>query len=431
MLPKLRTTLIILIFFLFGGLIEVKANVSLQDLINKAKEGETVELPSGTYTESIIINKPITVIGKGTVRITSDGDSPAVIIKNKGATLKNIEVDNPNSEYGVFITGSNHKISGIKVRTAKIGIRLNKARNIELRDSKVIGIPGAAQEAGNGIDLYVSRENLIVNNTVSDIRDGIYVEYSDANEITGNKVSRSRYGLHFMYTQDNIVRNNTFIDNHTGSMIMVSYNELYENNYLLENRQNVNSQGLYVYDLHDSVIRNNHINDNRIGIMIDNSFTNTFSHNEVRGNALGIIFKQSTDNNITKNDFKINVTTILTYGDNSNQNNVFENYWDSQMGLDANGDNLSDLEVIADPYFMEITDKNSAFQLLFQSPGMMLMEKLFKSDETTLVKDSSPEMIPNIQQQSHAELNMGIMYASILFILLSTTIYILGRKKLI
>lgn len=165
--------------------------------------------------------------------------------------------------------------------------------------------------------------------------------------------------------------------------------------------------------------------------MIDNSFTNTFSHNEVRGNALGIIFKQSTDNNITKNDFKINVTTILTYGDNSNQNNVFENYWDSQMGLDANGDNLSDLEVIADPYFMEITDKNSAFQLLFQSPGMMLMEKLFKSDETTLVKDSSPEMIPNIQQQSHAELNMGIMYASILFILLSTTIYILGRKKLI
>lgn len=165
--------------------------------------------------------------------------------------------------------------------------------------------------------------------------------------------------------------------------------------------------------------------------MIDNSFTNTFTKNEVQGNALGIIFKQSTDNNITKNDFKINVTTILTYGDGSKKNNLFENYWDSQMGLDVNGNNLSDLEVVADPYFMEITDKNSAFQLLFQSPGMVLMEKLFKSDEINLVKDQSPTMIPNIQEQGQVVLNRGIMYFSILFILSSLIMYLWGRKKVL
>jgi nitrous oxidase accessory protein len=430
MLPKLRVTLIVLILILFSGLLEAEAKVSLQDLIDSAKAGDTVQLPSGTYKESIVIDKAITVIGKGTVRITSEGKAPAVIMKNKGATLKNIEVENPNSEFGVFITGSNHKISDVTVKTAQIGIRLNKASKIEVSDVLVIGLPGA-KEVGNGIDLYVANENKIVNNTVSGIRDGIYVEYSNANEISGNRVSESRYGIHFMYTQDNVVRHNKLINNHTGTMIMVSYNELYENNYLLENRQNVNSQGLYVYDVHDSLIKDNHINDNRIGIMIDNSFTNTFTHNEVRGNALGIIFKQSTDNDITKNDFKINVTTILTYGDESRKNNLFENFWDSQTGLDANGDRISDLEVVADPYFMEIMEKNLSFQLFFQSPGMLFLEKLFKSDEATLVKDQSPVMIPNIQQEKQPELNMSIMYISILFILISFTIYFLGRKKLI
>lgn len=172
------------------------------------------------------------------------------------------------------------------------------------------------------------------------------------------------------------------------------------------------------------------IHDNRIGIMIDNSFTNRITHNEVQGNAIGIIFKQSTDNDFTKNDFKINATTILTYGDNSKNNNLFENYWDNQTGLDADGDNLSDLRVVADPYFMEIMEKNLSYQLFFQSPGMLLLEQLFKSDPDELVKDLSPMMVSNFQQDEQQELNMGIMFIAIAFILSSLIIYFFGRKKL-
>jgi nitrous oxidase accessory protein len=430
MIPKGKKACLFLILFLFIGFTRAEASeVSLQEMIDAAKEGETVQLPSGTYTEPITIDKAITVIGKGKVRIIANGNKPAITIKNKGASVKNIEVENPGSEYGVFITGSSHSVSRLTVKTGKIGIRLNKATKIKVSDSKVLGL-SRAEEAGNGIDLYLSNENTIENNTIKGIRDGIYVEDSAKNEIIGNQVSESRYGLHFMFTEGNIVKNNTFINNHTGSMVMSSYNELYTDNILLENRKNVNSQGLYLYDVHDSLFKNNRINDNRIGIMIDNSFTNTITNNEVKGNALGIIFKQSQDNDITKNDFKVNVTTILTYGDGSKQNHLHENYWDNQQGLDANGDRLSDLEVVADPYFMEITDKNSAFQLFFQSPGMVLMEKLFKSEEKNLVKDASPAMAPNIQQEARTKLNMGLMYISILFILSSIIFYLMGRKKL-
>jgi nitrous oxidase accessory protein len=428
MLPKLHIFVFLLLTLLLASSGEVRAGINLQDLIDEANDGETVEIPGGTYNGPLTVNKAITIVGRENVRIISEGDQPAVTINNEGVTLKNIKVENSTAQYALLITGSHHVIKDVTVVTAKIGIRLSEASKIEIRNTKVIGKSGA-QEAGNGIDLYRSKENLIVNNTIKDIRDGIYVEYSDDNEVIGNTVTRSRYGLHFMYTQDNVVKNNTFIDNHTGSMIMVSENELYEGNFLLKNRKNVNSQGLYLYDVQHSLFKNNHIKDNRIGIMIDNSFTNKILQNDFQGNALGIIFKQSTDNRIFKNDFKNNVTTILTYGDGSKDNELLKNYWDNQMGLDANGDKLSDLEIVADPYFMEITDKNSSFQLLFQSPGMVLMEKLFKSNETSLVKDPTPVMIPNIREEAKAERNLGVMYISIFFILSSTSLFLLGRKK--
>ncbi|MEW8986481.1 MAG: NosD domain-containing protein, partial [Bacillus sp. (in: firmicutes)] len=224
-------SLFILLYIAFG-FTSVAAEENLQDLIDHSQDGDTVELPSGTYTGPIVINKAITVTGQNKVTIKADGESPAIIIKNKGATVQNLSVENKNSDYAIFISGREHTLQNVTVKTALIGVRLNEASNIIVRNVKVEGYAGA-NEVGNGIDLYRSINNEIVDNTVQDIRDGIYVEYSNANQIHGNTITRSRYGLHFMYTEDNVVRNNTFINNHTGSMIMVSYNELYENNKLL------------------------------------------------------------------------------------------------------------------------------------------------------------------------------------------------------
>ncbi|WP_041580809.1 right-handed parallel beta-helix repeat-containing protein [Bacillus sp. 1NLA3E] len=430
MLPKRRIIWFFLFVFLLSGNSTVQAKMSVQDLIDQAKDGGTVEIPSGTYKESININKPVTVIGAENVTIISDGKTPAIKIKNKGASVKNIRIENKSAETAIFISGSNHLINNVTIKTAGYGIQLNEANKIEIDGVKISGTTDEKHGQQNGIDLFRSKDNLIKNNSITTVKDGIYVDTSTGNTITGNKVSYSRYGLHFMFTQGNTVKGNTFSQNLTGSMIMGSHNEVYSENYLLKNRQNVNSQGLYLYDVQDTMIQNNYIRDNRIGIMIDNSFTNSILHNDVQGNAIGIIFKQSTKNRITRNDFQINVITILTYGGDSKNNKLYENYWDSQMGLDGNGDGFSDLAVVADPYFMRIMDKNSAYQLLFQSPGMVIMEKLFKGNEGSLVKDQSPAMIPNIQEDRQIDFNRGIMLISILFILSSFIIYFWGRKKL-
>ncbi|MCX6661316.1 MAG: hypothetical protein NTY91_02065, partial [Euryarchaeota archaeon] len=38
---------------------EYHENISLQEMINSAEPGTTIQLPSGTYTEILTINKPL------------------------------------------------------------------------------------------------------------------------------------------------------------------------------------------------------------------------------------------------------------------------------------------------------------------------------------------------------------------------------------
>ncbi len=66
--------------------------------------------------------------------------NPAVTIKNNGATVKNIEIENNGAEYAVFISGTNHSIKDVTVKTNKIGIRLDEASGIEVRNAKVLGL---------------------------------------------------------------------------------------------------------------------------------------------------------------------------------------------------------------------------------------------------------------------------------------------------
>lgn len=56
MLKIFITTVLIFVNFLSANL--------LQNAINKAKEGSILRLPKGIYKGSIIINKPLSIIGK-------------------------------------------------------------------------------------------------------------------------------------------------------------------------------------------------------------------------------------------------------------------------------------------------------------------------------------------------------------------------------
>ncbi len=73
---------------LVSFLIFANAN-ALQDAIDKAPEGAILKLPKGVYRGRIVINKPLTIVGKeaGAV-IDGEGEGSVITVTSSYVTLK-------------------------------------------------------------------------------------------------------------------------------------------------------------------------------------------------------------------------------------------------------------------------------------------------------------------------------------------------------
>ena len=101
--------IIILCLFLLNFL---SANL-LQEAINNAPEGSVLKLPKGVYKGSIIINKPLSIIGKEDGVIIDGGGIGTVIqITSSYVTLKNLTITG---------SGDRHDLldSAIKINNSK------------------------------------------------------------------------------------------------------------------------------------------------------------------------------------------------------------------------------------------------------------------------------------------------------------------------
>jgi len=103
----------------------------LQEAIDNAPEGSILKLPAGVYKGKIVINKPITIIGKED-GVVIDGEGEGTVIKTTGSyiTIKNLRVTNSGDQHhtidaGIAMTeGKQCEISNVTVDNCLFGIDL-------------------------------------------------------------------------------------------------------------------------------------------------------------------------------------------------------------------------------------------------------------------------------------------------------------------
>ena len=118
-----------------------------------------------------------------------DGIDAAIHVRGDGNVIADNEIE--DCLFGIDVQQSNrNRIEGNRIRSKdlELGVR------------------------GDGIRLWYSRENRILENEIHDVRD-VVVWYSGANTIARNTVTGGRYGLHFMYSEANLVEENRYRDN--------------------------------------------------------------------------------------------------------------------------------------------------------------------------------------------------------------------------
>ncbi|MCZ8523046.1 MULTISPECIES: right-handed parallel beta-helix repeat-containing protein [Paenibacillus] len=413
---------------------------SLQQLIDITPPGGTLKLDAGNYAGPAKVNKQLSIIGEENAVIVNESSLPAITITVQDVRLKNLRIDHEGKEdrAAVLIAANRAAVQGIDIKTESYGIVIRDSEGHTIENSHIAHKqPGAADnpvsDRKNGIDLFNSHNSRIAGNVIDNMHDGIYLESSHRNVIEGNRIEHSRYGVHCMYTDGTVISRNEGAFNVTGAMVMGVNDAIVKDNTFVKQSESVNSQGFLFFDVHTSIVYNNTAQGNRVGLYVEQSDRNEFTNNDVLGNFTGVQFLESQGNRFTDNRFIGNV--IEAEASDSENNSFRGNYWEAFRGIDVSGDAISDTAYRVNPFFQRLTSAVPAFQLYFQSPGMLFLESLHMDGIETWTKDEAPRMrhdfrnaqsqLPLADHSTSGMLALGLaLLAASLF-----TIYYLGVRR--
>jgi len=156
---------------------------TIQQAIDSAIAGDSIEVQSGIYQEQVIINKSLKLSGMDT-----GGGIPAIISEYVDSIIK------INADY-VIVEGL--QIMNTYDAATNAGIIVNGNNNI-LRDN-VLNSKGYS-----GFRILNSHNNTILNNTVSNKDYGIYLDNGSLNTITSNNISNNFIGIYIKLSSKNI-----------------------------------------------------------------------------------------------------------------------------------------------------------------------------------------------------------------------------------
>jgi parallel beta-helix repeat protein len=236
---------------------------TIQQAMDAAKPGDTVLVAPGTYTENVVVNKPLTITGTATVQ-AANSSKDVFLVTSPGVHIDGLTITGGAS--GVDVANvSSCVITNINASGNIRGVYLAAATNSEVRNSNL---------SNNGYGVYCdyATSNSIANNVATGehgngvaLGDGIYMDYGGSNKVSNNDLSANHvFGISIFSSSNNIVTGNT-----------MSQNEYY-------------------------------------GVRFRQSDNNTFTFNTVRANAQeGICLIETTNHQIYLNNFIDQPTAIM------------------------------------------------------------------------------------------------------------------------
>jgi len=236
--------LILLVFILLANcanaVVSVKPGERIQSAIDAAKAGDTIEISSGTYGESLVIDRSIILKGIGSgadLPCVNSESGSAITIKANGVVVEGLWAKSASgwrADAGILVLSDDNVIRGSAASgCGNVGILLEKCRNNTVTGCVIQGNGNEGllieNSSGNilkkneisnnryGCKLVSSQSNRILENDFLKNRDdAINLQESDANLIEGNNAAGSDSALSIDGSRDNVVRKNEFVGNEKG-----------------------------------------------------------------------------------------------------------------------------------------------------------------------------------------------------------------------
>jgi parallel beta-helix repeat protein len=200
---------------------------SVQAAINAASPGDTIEVYSGNYTESIVIEKSINLEGKNTEYGTGSDTGKPIIYGMGGDNTISVYTENQDAPVkisGFIITHSGNKHAGVYMEYSR----------------SVVVSYNTITKNHHGIELYYSETNQIQENTIIDNEWAVLIEFCTYCTISLNHIVNNTHGIQMSVSNSNTITQNeirnTQID--YGILLIRSYiNQITFNNFIDNDKQ--------------------------------------------------------------------------------------------------------------------------------------------------------------------------------------------------
>ncbi len=412
---KMRKIIFIFLFLLFVATVQSQTKTitvcttckvkTIKEGVALANDLDTVFVKKGVYKEHLIdVSKAIHIIGENYPIIDGEQKQESIFaVKTdnfsiSGFHFKNVAMSYTKEIAGIFVTKSknfvlennifDHVFYAFIIQSSKYGV---------ISSNKISGKAINETTSGNGIHIWKSKHMRVEKNSVSGMRDGIYLEFVSYSHFSNNtSFNNVRYGMHFMFSNHDEYHNNEFKNNGAGVAVMFSKFIDMHNNTFHYNWGSA-SYGLLLKEIYDAKIKDNIFEQNTVGINIEGCTRIEYKNNHFIRNGWALKFTGGCYSNVFEyNNFMENAFD-LSYNSRLNNNKFEANYWSEYTGYDLNKDGIGDVPFRPVKLFSYVVNQTPETIVLLRSLFVDIInfsEKVSPVFTPDNLKDNKPLMSP-------------------------------------
>lgn len=384
---------------------------ALRDRLARTPSGGTLTVPSGVYGGALVIDRPVTLVGVGNPILAGDGTGTVLTIRAAGTTVRDLTiqgsgpgpVDNPagvsvqadrvtvehlhirDTYTGIWVEGvSDAQILGNVIEGRKQVAASGESPRMKMTSGTAAMVMGAAMPGrGDGVSLFNAIRPVVSGNTISDVRDGIYMEYGSGQRLECNSVVRGRYAIHEMYAVDVRVTGNHFTGDESGPVMMYGGPVTLQGNVIRDEQSPDTGFGALFLDVSAVRVLRNVIVSNRVGVQIEgpqgDPQPTAVELNTIALNQVGVGLFPDASAILSQNSLVENTVQVLGLGPDGNggtstwSSHGVGNYWSDYRGYERSGSGIGAIPEVEGAAAGTLLASDPSLLALASSPSFTLL----------------------------------------------------------